>query len=206
MLSATPAPTSPSDSSYTPFSAGQFVVTTRVTDVDPSARGEIYTSGGVDSGLHVGVNSNTVPTLGFSYFLTDAVSVEAILGTSQHSITAQGTGTSIPVHKTWVLPPVVALQYHFSPKSRVSPYVGAGINAMAWYSSKNYNGFTVKLKDGVGTALQAGVDIALAGPWALNLDYKKVFYKTRATINGGALTSEVKLDPAVMSIGIERRF
>jgi outer membrane protein len=105
-----------------------------------------------------------------------------------------------------VLPPVVTLQYHFNPAGKVSPYVGAGVNYMDWYGGKDQNGYKVRLKSGAGTALQAGVDVALKGPWALNLDVKKVFYSTDAKINNGALVSKVTLDPVVASVGIAYRF
>jgi outer membrane protein len=110
------------------------------------------------------------------------------------------------VHDTWVLPPVVALQYHFAPRSRINPYVGAGMNAMLFYGGTNYNGFKVNLKDNVGAALQAGTDIAISGPWLFNVDVKKVFVETDAKINGGALTSAVNLDPWVISVGFGRKF
>jgi len=194
------------DTEFVPKKAGQIVVTTRITTVAPNEKGDILTAAGAPTGLHVDVNNDTVPTLGFSYFFTDHVAVEAILGTSKHKIKAVGPSTDVEVHDTWVLPPVVALQYHFNPAGKISPYVGAGINFMDWYSGKDKNGFTVRLKNGAGTALQAGVDVALKGHWALNLDVKKVFYKTDATINGGALTSKVKLDPTVASIGLAYRF
>ncbi len=44
------------------------------------------------------------------------------------------------------------------------------------------------------------------GRWALDADVKKVFYKTDATINGGALTSKVTINPVVASIGLAYRF
>ncbi len=194
------------DTGFVPKHAGLFAVTTRITSVAPAEKGDIVTSAGAASGLHVDVNNDTVPTLGFSYFFTDHVAVEAILGTSKHKIKAVGPSTDVEVHDTWVLPPVVALQYHFNPAGKVSPYVGAGLNFMDWYSGKDKNGFTVRLRNGGGTALQAGVDVALKGHWALNLDVKKVFYKTDATINGGALTSKVRLDPTVASVGLAYRF
>ena len=60
--------------------------------------------------------------------------------------------------------------------------------------------------DGFGYALQAGVDVALEGPWSANLDVKKVFVETDASINGGALKSKVKLDPWVVSAGFGYKF
>ncbi|HQN52646.1 MAG TPA: OmpW family outer membrane protein, partial [Phenylobacterium sp.] len=68
------------------------------------------------------------------------------------------------------------------------------------------NGFKVKLDDGFGYALQAGVDIATAGKWSVNVDAKKIFFETDASINGGALKSKVKLDPWVISAGVGYKF
>lgn len=190
---------------FTPKQAGHWQVAARLTTVAPHESGDIK-AGTTDSGLDVVVNNDTVPTLGFTYFFTDHVAVEAILGTSQHEIRAVGGTTDVKVHETWVLPPVVTVQYHFNPKGKVSPYVGAGINYMNWYGGKDANGFKVRLKNSAGTAVQAGVDVALKGNWALNLDYKKVFYNTTATINNGAMTSEVDIDPDVVSVGVAYRF
>jgi len=185
---------------------GDWIVTGRITDVSSGADDSIFTSGGVDTGLNVDVGNSTMPTLGFTYFLTDNFSVEAILGTTQHEIRAQGPGTDVAVHETWVLPPVVTLQYRPMPEARFSPYVGAGINYMLFYSGEDKNGFTVDLEDGFGYALQAGADVALTGPWTLNVDVKKVWFDTEATVNGGALTSDVNLDPWVVSVGFGRKF
>ena len=185
---------------------GDWIVTGRITDVSSGADDSIFTSGGVDTGLNVDVGNSTMPTLGFTYFLTDNISVEAILGATQHEIRAQGGATDVAVHETWVLPPVVTLQYRPAPEARVSPYVGAGINYMLFFDGKDQNGFTVDLEDGFGYALQAGADVALTGPWTLNVDVKKVWFDTEATVNGGALTSDVNLDPLVVSVGVGRKF
>ncbi len=77
---------------------------------------------------------------------------------------------------------------------------------MIYYGGDNANGFKVRLKDNVGEAVQGGADLALKGPWALNVDVKKVFVETDAVINDGALHSNVHLDPWVVSMGVGRRF
>lgn len=185
---------------------GDWIVTGRITDVSSGSDDSIFTSAGVDTGLNVDVGNSTMPTLGFTYFLTDNISVEAILGATQHEIRAQGGATDVAVHETWVLPPVVTLQYRPMPEARVSPYVGAGLNYMLFFEGQDRNGFTVDLEDGFGYALQAGADVAITGPWTLNVDVKKVWFDTTATINGGALTSDVNLDPLVVSVGFGRKF
>jgi len=194
------------DAAFTPKSAGHVMLNMRLTDVSPDAGDAIKTAAGVDTGLKADVGDSVVPTVGIAYFFTDNVAAELVLGTSQHAVTATGPGTHIDVRKTFVLPPVLDLQYHFAPKARFSPYVGAGVNYMIFYSGKNENSFTVKTRDGFGAALVAGFDYNLSGRWSVNVDVKKVFFNTKATINGGALTSSVDLDPWVVSAGVGYKF
>ena len=194
------------DQAPTPKHKGLVMLNVRATDVAPTGSDPILTAAGAASGLSAKVGDSWAPTIGLSYFLTDNVAVEVIAGTTRHTVSAVGPATNVQVHKTWVLPPVVTLQYHFAPAARFSPYVGAGVNYMLFYSGTDLNGFKVDLGNGFGAALQAGADIALTGPWSLNLDAKKVFFKTDASINGGALKSKVGLNPWVLSAGIGYKF
>lgn len=189
-----------------PIGQGDWIVSARATGVLTDASDDITTSAGAATGLKAEVGDDVMPTLGFTYFLTNHIAVEGILGATQHEVRAKGGATDVAVHETWVLPPVVTVQYHPQPNARISPYVGAGLNYMLFFSGEDKNGFKVELDDGLGYALQAGANIQLQGPWLLNLDAKKVFFETDAGINGGALNSEVSLDPWVVSVGLARRF
>lgn len=191
---------------WTPPRAGDWLVAGRVSNVSSRTDAAITTAAGAASGLNVDVGDSTMPTLGFTYFITDHWAVEGILGTTKHEIRAQGGATDVAVHETWVLPPVVTLQYRPLTSGRFSPYVGAGVNAMIFYGGDDRNGFKVDLEDSLGLAAQAGADIGLTGPWSLNLDVKKVWVSTDASINAGALKSNVDLDPWVVSIGVARKF
>jgi len=206
MLLASTAAVAAHADDFQPAGKGSLIVDVRVTDVWSNSASSINTAVGTPTGLHVHVGDSVMPTLGFVYFLSDNFAVEAILGTTQHNISAEGPGVSVKAASTWVIPPVVTLQYYPMPKSRFSPYVGAGVNAMIYYGGKNDNGFTTKLKDNVGVALQVGANYAVSGPWLLNADLKKVFVTTNADINNGALNSKVNVDPWVASIGFSRKF
>jgi outer membrane protein len=185
---------------------GDWIIAGRITDISSRADDAITTAAGASTGLEVDVGHDIMPTLGFTYFLTDNISVEAILGATRHEIRAQGGTTDVAVHETWVLPPIVTLQYRPAPEARVSPYVGAGLNYMLFFNGEDRNGFDVSLGDGLGYALQAGADVAISGPWSINLDAKKVWFNTDASINAGSLKSDVNLDPWVVSVGISRKF
>jgi outer membrane protein len=191
---------------FQPKHQGLLMMNLRATDVAPDAGDPIKTAAGAATGLKANVSSYVTPTVNFTYFFTDNVAAELVLGTSQHEVKAEGPGTNVKVHETWVLPPVLSLQYHVQPAARFSPYVGAGLNYMLFYSGKDKNGFTVKLKDGAGMALQGGFDYALKDRWSLNVDVKKVWFNTKANINSGALNSKVNLDPWVVSAGVGYKF
>ncbi len=198
--------TAQAQEAFVPKAKGTWMLNLRATDVSPDAGDAIVTAGGAATGLKAEVNDDVMPTIGLSYFVTDKIAVEVIAGTTQHTVRAVGAGTDIEVHKTWVLPPVVSVQYHPYPAARFSPYVGAGLNYMLFYGGKDKNGFKVKLDDGFGYALQAGADVALTGRYSLNVDVKKVWFETDARVNGGALKSKVNLDPWVVSAGVGYRF
>lgn len=191
---------------FSPKTAGTRILDLRLTDVDPDAGDAITTTAGASTGLRVRASNDVMPTVGVTYFLTDHLAVEAIAGTTQHTIRAQGGSTDVKVKDTWVLPPVVTLQYHFAPSARFSPYVGAGLNYMLFYSGKDRNGFHLTLDDGVGFALQGGADVAISGPWSLDVDVKKIFFKTDAVDRLAGIKSKVHLDPWVASAGFGYRF
>jgi outer membrane protein len=191
---------------FQPKEKGLLMLNVRVSGVLTDAEDAINTRAGADTGLKAKVGDDVMPTIGLTYFLTDHLAVEAIAGTTKHEVKAVGPGTDVNVHETWVLPPVVSLQYHFAPQAKVSPYVGAGLNYMIFYGGEDENGFKVDIDNGFGYALQAGVDVAVKGPWSANLDVKKVFFETDASINGGALKTKVKLDPWVVSAGFGYKF
>ena len=191
---------------FQPKAQGDWLINTRVSVVAPEAGDPIVTAAGGATGLSAEVTNDIMPTLGIAYFLSDNVAVELVLGTTKHTVKAQSATGSTKVHETWVLPPVVSVQYHPAPGARVSPYAGVGVNYMLFYSGKDKNGFDVDLDSGFGLSVGGGVDVALHGPWSLNGDVKKVFFKTDAKINNGALKADVDLDPWVVSLGVGRKF
>lgn len=191
---------------FQPKAKGDVVLNVRITDVSPTGTDPITTLAGGATGLRAKVGYDVMPTIGVTYFLSDHVAVEAIAGTTQHTVRAKGAATDVKVKDTWVLPPIVSLQYHFAPASQVSPYVGAGVNYMLFYGGDNKNGFNLKLDDGFGAALQAGVDVALRDSWSINLDAKKVFFETDGVDRARGIKTKVTLNPWVLSAGVGRRF
>jgi len=82
----------------------------------------------------VDVGSSIVPELDISYFFTENIAAELILATTNHDVEAVDTALGdVDLGDVWLLPPTVTLQYHFSPRGSVRPYVGAGVNYTFFY-------------------------------------------------------------------------
>ncbi|WP_298375388.1 OmpW family outer membrane protein [Azospirillum sp.] len=199
-------------------SAGDIVVRVRGVGVLPQEKGTLNNTALGDIGT-AKVGNDYIPEVDFTYFFTDNIAAELIAGTSRHKVRGNlnGLGNSIEVGKVSLLPPTLTVQYHFLPKERISPYVGAGLNYTLFYNEDAANtvnpaGLRVtntEYKNRFGFALQAGVDVALTGAWSLNLDVKKIFLKTdvTATVNGALpVTSKVTLDPWLVGVGVGYRF
>lgn len=164
----------------------------------------------------VAVGDSVMPEVDFTYMITDHIGTELILATTKHDVTGAGALNGLgKVADTWVLPPTLTLQYHFAPKGKVRPYVGAGVNYTIFYSEDASDSLEtaigttkVEMDDSFGYALQAGVDIDLTDRVFLNLDVKYIDIDTTARLTtGGAVNRvDVSIDPIVAGIGIGMRF
>lgn len=163
-----------------------------------------------DSDVSIGgkahVGNAITPELDLTYFITPNIGIEAIAGTAQHSLTYTG---GADLGSTWILPPTVTLQYHFTPDNMFSPYLGAGLNYSTFYGEETGEGFDdLDVEGGFGVALQAGADIWINENWGLNLDVKKIFLDADVKINAGAtpVKADVELDPWLIGAGVSYRF
>lgn len=157
------------------------------------------------------VKAQVVPEVDFTYFLSNNVAAELILATTPHDVAAKNSplGASVDLGDVWLLPPTVTLQYHFDPAGKFSPYVGAGVNYTIFYNVDAGRARSVDYENSFGFALQAGVDIALQGKWFLNLDVKKLWLNTTATVDAGLGTlikADVDIDPWIVGVGFGYRF
>lgn len=109
------------------------------------------------------------------------------------------------------LPPILTLQYHFTPPSqlpRFKPYVGAGIN---YTRISNVNlqvpgvGQLDLSKNSFGPALQVGFDYRLTDRIYFNMDLKKTWISADVKMAGQTI-SKVKVDPWLLGIGLGYRF
>jgi outer membrane protein len=158
----------------------------------------------VNIGGDASVDNSTAPEFDITYFFTENISAELILATTKHSLSYTG---NVDLGDTWVLPPTLTLQYHFTPENAFSPYIGAGLNYSMFYGEDTASGFNnLKVEGGLGYALQVGADYWVNDNWGLNLDVKKIFLNVDAELNDGAVQADVDLDPWVVGAGVSYRF
>ncbi|PKP78540.1 MAG: OmpW family protein [Alphaproteobacteria bacterium HGW-Alphaproteobacteria-3] len=189
----------PAQAEFQGKSAGDFMVRLRAIGVLPDE------SASTSIGGDVNVSNDWVPEIDFTYFVTDNIALELIAATTNHDVSHTA---GIDLGEVNLLPPTLTLQYHFMPKERLSPYIGAGLNYTFFYDEDAPGGAVTSINydNNIGYALQAGVDYAVADNWYLNLDVKKIFLSTDVSINGGAITADVDLDPWVVGFGVGYRF
>ena len=182
--------------------AGHFQVRLRGAAVVPES-GLGVTSSGTNIGGTGNVSDSFIPEADLTYFLTDNIGVEVIAGVTRHSIRNSVVGY---IGSVELLPPTVTVQYHFDPTGPVRPYVGAGINYTFFFNDRSPLGH-IGYKNNFGFALQAGADVPISdGPYFLNVDMKKIFLSTDATVGTGTVRAHATLNPLIIGAGVGVRF
>ena len=157
---------------------------------------------GVAAADSITVSDKTIPEVDISYFFTPNISAELVLTYPQkHDVYLNGESIGTFKH----LPPTLLAQYHFTPTSQVSPYVGVGVNWTTFSKNKILDGAGSLEHDSIGLALQAGLDYKLDKNWSLNLDIKKVQIRSDVLI-AGTKVSTVTVDPVLFGVGVGYRF
>jgi len=184
------------------WSKERFQIRVRAIGVLPDSGGDTTIGGTPEA------NNDYVPEVDFSYFFTENIAAELIVATSKHDLKLNNSNSgNLDLGDTWLLPPTLTLQYHFTPDNKFSPYLGAGINYTLPYKEDD-GADTTKLEasGSFGTALQAGADYWVDEHWGFNVDVKKLWVDVDAKINGGAITGNVVLDPWIVGAGVSYRF
>jgi outer membrane protein len=173
-----------------------------------------------NSGLSM--SNQVIPELDISYFFTKNVAAELILGVTRHSITGNGSLTPLPIGKSWLLPPTLTLQYHFTELGAFKPYIGAGVNYTVFFSQSAANVPTfvpgaaavlsttnLSVSNAFGAAVQFGFDYMIDRHWGLNVDVKKLWLRPdyTAVVNGAIpVSGRANIDPWLVGGGLTYKF
>jgi outer membrane protein len=186
---------------------GDWIVRVGVHNVMPDSDHSLTGLGGNN---YISVDSAASLSINVGYMLTKNVALD-ILGALpfKHDIQGEGALEGLgKIGETKHLPPTVSLQYHFSPKASVRPFVGAGINYTTFFEDKHtgaLEGSPLTLDDSWGLAVQAGVDFDINKKWFASADVRYINIETTAT-SGTAGTFDVKINPWVVGISVGTTF
>ncbi|MEM7380657.1 MAG: OmpW family outer membrane protein [Bacteroidota bacterium] len=183
------------------FSKWQFRLRGIVVSPDESASIEAI-------GGDVDISTAFVPEFDITYYFTENWSAELILATAKHDVSAVSTSAgNIDLGEVWLLPPTLTGQYHFTGGDLV-PYLGAGVNLTLFYGvDEGPVADDVDYDTAFGFALQGGVDYMLDDKWFINVDIKKLFLSTDATVNatsalGATVGADVDINPWIFGFGV----
>jgi outer membrane protein W len=167
--------------------------------------------GGVVTGASTSVSTSVIPMLDVAYYLTKNWAIEAICCVSPHHIQGTGTLAGASVAKTWVFPPSLMLQYHFTNFGAFQPYLGVGVNfttfwgtragnnsfwlpfmpgsALAALGGATTNLYSASISPSWGVVGQAGADYMFNEHWGVNVDVKYIMVEPNAHAWGTAFVS-----------------
>ncbi len=211
--------------------AGDIVVRLRATHIAPDESSKLgaqtastYGAASAEAGIvgpaaKLEVDSNTIPEIDFSYYITKNIAAELILAVgTRHDVKAVNItgGATANLGSVNLLPPTLTLQWHFNPDQTIDPYIGAGLS----YVRAMDRSLTLPVAGGLpihidrnsfGPAIQAGFDYNLENKWLVNFDVKKVWFGTDVKLQGVSIPGYQKIDsldidPWVVSVGFGKKF
>ena len=185
-----------------------------VAVVPDSGKGNI--AAGVLAGGQVKAKEAYIPELDLTYFFTKNIAVEAICCFSRHNIKGSGALAALGnVGSTWVFPPTVMLQYHFTGMGAFKPYVGVGVNYSVFFNEKSRGALAavpanLRIGNSWGVAGQIGFDYMLNRNWGINFDVKRIMMEPKFSsfTPAGALVAsgKAKINPWLIGAGLTYRF
>ena len=187
-----------------------FQIRLRVEGVIPTSGDNLVYTGGTPYHNGLTVQSQVIPELDLSYYFTRNIAVEAICCFSYHTINAVNALASLgDVGHTWLFPPTITLQYHFTDFGAFQPYLGVGVNYTHYFDtgagSLAADG-PLKINDSWGVAGQVGFDYMITRNLGLNVDLKYIEMTPHAAYVSSTLNSRVNINPIVVGAGITYRF
>lgn len=160
-------------------------------------------------GAGVDVTDDTTLSFDVSYFLDSSMALNLFGGLPAGArFVGRGSLGGLPFGETKYGPVVLSLQYHFTTKSFLSPYVGAGVARILFLEEQGDALADFDLKDAWAPALQVGMRYKVRENWFANADIRYTPFELDAsgTLGGAPVRGKISVDPTILNIGIAYRF
>ncbi|MBY5989216.1 MULTISPECIES: OmpW/AlkL family protein [Roseovarius] len=139
------------------------------------------------------------------YFIANNLGVELLAAWPfAHDVDTGGVKIGEVKH----LPPTLSLQYHFTNKGNITPFIGAGLNYTTFTESKAVGplaGNDLDLDDSWGLALHAGLDYRVSDKGALRTDVRWMNIESDVKLNGVDI-GKAKINPWVFGVSYVHTF
>ena len=145
------------------------------------------------------------------YFVTPRFAI-AVSGGVPPTARINGAGTVAAVGRLGSIlygPTAVTAQYHFTDFGPFQPYLGVGPTVMFVFSEKDGALKNLKVDSSVGVVGQLGTNYMFNETWGVFVDLKLAYLRTQAKgllLGATPIKANVRLDPAVVSAGLNYKF
>jgi outer membrane protein len=158
--------------------------------------------GGVVAGASTSISYSVIPMLDVAYYLTKNWAIEAICCVSHNHVQGIGTLAGSSLARTWVFPPSLIFQYHFTNFGAFQPYLGVGVNFTTFWGTRagnnnwtllaapgslaaplvgaNASFYSASISPSWGVVGQVGADYMFDEHWGVNLDVKYIMVEPNA--------------------------
>ncbi|MCF6287916.1 MAG: outer membrane beta-barrel protein [Proteobacteria bacterium] len=202
---------------------GDWLLHVRAININPNDSSSVLNVDGINlASTGVTVDSANSLDISLGYMLTDNVAIEVLADlSSKHNVNVFGLPAELNVPDgtrvvdTNVLPPTVFIQYHFSPKAKIRPYAGIGLNYTLFFNDdltpaaqSALGASNLDIDSSFGLAGQFGIDFAMQNDWSFNIDAKYIQIDTTASFDSalGPINVDIDIDPWVLGIGFGKTF
>ncbi len=182
---------------------GDMMVRMRAINIMPDEKGTTDVAKG-----SVHLQSESVPEIDFTYFITDSIALELIAATATHTARVYNSSLgNLDLGEVSLLPPTLLLQYHHE-FGKFKPYIGAGVNYTFFYGEDPGQFKGVSYDNSFGWAVQVGADYEIGEKVYLNFDIKRIALSTDVVVNhnGTIVKSDLDINPYVVGLGVGYRF
>lgn len=183
------------------------------------ATGLSFGPGSVVPGANTSISWSVIPMIDVAYYLNKNWAIEAICCVTPHHIQGTGVLAGSSLARTWVFPPSLLLQYHFTNFGAFQPYLGVGVNFTTFWGTRagnnnwgvnflpgspafglglpgaNASFYSASISPSWGVVGQIGADYMLNEHWGVNVDLKYIMMEPNARAWIIANTAAAVLNP-----------
>lgn len=199
--------------------AGSVMVRLGATQIRPNVDSGDLTAPAF-AGTKADIRSNTQLSGGFTYMLTDNISVDIPLALPyKHDIVGAGAIAGVgKIGEVKALPFTVLGQFRFlEPESALRPYLGLGLTYAKFYKARSTavlsgltggtpaNPTTISIKSKFAFTPQVGASWRINELWFIDVSWSRTFLKTRTSLSTGQ-TLDATVNPDALGLTVGYKF